>query len=226
MVAGEHSSAAAIWRALREFCDIPKGELYISREEAEGIRVALLSHYISSQLPVHRDRQEPRHHPGHRHGARPHHRARRLPGQARRQVRGDDRGAEDPAAHPLRAGSRVREVHRGSRHLVHQLRASCPISSTATISTGFTRTSTVTGTAIDEEYKRVGGLFEKASFPPGRRGGVPLPDPPDRRAPHHRALLQLPGGQLRPGFLGKVPVHLPGQPGRTRTRAWPPSSAG
>ena len=50
-VAGEHTSAAEIWRALREFCDIPKGELYISREEAEGIRVALLSHYISSQLP-------------------------------------------------------------------------------------------------------------------------------------------------------------------------------
>jgi len=51
VVAGEHASAEAIWRALREFCDIPKGELYISREEAEGIRVALLSHYISSQLP-------------------------------------------------------------------------------------------------------------------------------------------------------------------------------
>ena len=52
--------------ALREFCDIPKGELYISREEAEGIRVALLSHFISSQLPVHRHRQELRHHPRHR----------------------------------------------------------------------------------------------------------------------------------------------------------------
>ena len=51
VVAAEHTSAAEIWRALREFCDIPKGELYISREEAEGIRVALLSHYISSQLP-------------------------------------------------------------------------------------------------------------------------------------------------------------------------------
>jgi hypothetical protein len=51
VVSGEHASAEAIWRALREFCDIPKGELYISREEAEGIRVALLSHYISSQLP-------------------------------------------------------------------------------------------------------------------------------------------------------------------------------
>ncbi len=51
VVSGEHASAEAIWKALHEFCDIPKGELYISREEAEGIRVALLSHYISSQLP-------------------------------------------------------------------------------------------------------------------------------------------------------------------------------
>jgi hypothetical protein len=51
VVAGEHSSPAEVWRALREFCDIPKGELFISREEAEGIRVALLSTYISSQLP-------------------------------------------------------------------------------------------------------------------------------------------------------------------------------
>jgi len=51
VVSGEHTDAAAIWRALREFCDIPKGELYISREDAEGIRVSLLSHYISSQLP-------------------------------------------------------------------------------------------------------------------------------------------------------------------------------
>ena len=50
-VASEHADPAAIWRALREFCDIPKGELYISREEAEGIRVSLLSYYISSQLP-------------------------------------------------------------------------------------------------------------------------------------------------------------------------------
>ncbi len=38
-------------RALREFCEIPKGEVYISREEAEGIRVALISRFISSQLP-------------------------------------------------------------------------------------------------------------------------------------------------------------------------------
>jgi hypothetical protein len=51
ILASENAGPQAVWQALREFCDIPKGELYISREEAEGIRVALLSTYISSQLP-------------------------------------------------------------------------------------------------------------------------------------------------------------------------------
>ena len=40
-----------VLQALREFCDIPKGEVYISQEEAEGIRVALISRFISNQLP-------------------------------------------------------------------------------------------------------------------------------------------------------------------------------
>lgn len=40
-----------IFKALEEFCEIPKGEVYISREEAEGIRVALITRFISSQLP-------------------------------------------------------------------------------------------------------------------------------------------------------------------------------
>ena len=48
VVASDHASALTIWRALREFCEIPKGELYISREEAEGIRVSLLSYFISA----------------------------------------------------------------------------------------------------------------------------------------------------------------------------------
>lgn len=51
VVASEHATPRAIWQALREFCDIPKGELSISPAEAEGIRVSLLSYYISSQLP-------------------------------------------------------------------------------------------------------------------------------------------------------------------------------
>jgi len=47
----DQASAMEVIRALREFCDIPKGEVYISREEAEGIRVALISRFFSSQLP-------------------------------------------------------------------------------------------------------------------------------------------------------------------------------
>jgi hypothetical protein len=45
------ATSLEIYNALREFCEIPKGEVYISREEAEGIRVALINHYISNQLP-------------------------------------------------------------------------------------------------------------------------------------------------------------------------------
>jgi hypothetical protein len=47
----DQATALEIYTTLREFCDIPKGEVYISPEEAEGIRVALLSRFISSQLP-------------------------------------------------------------------------------------------------------------------------------------------------------------------------------
>jgi DNA-binding phage protein len=47
----DHVTSMEIYRALRDFCDIPKGEVYISREEAEGIRVSLINHYVSSHLP-------------------------------------------------------------------------------------------------------------------------------------------------------------------------------
>lgn len=47
----DQATSMEIYRALREFCEIPKGEVYISPEEAVGIRVALLSRFISSQLP-------------------------------------------------------------------------------------------------------------------------------------------------------------------------------
>jgi hypothetical protein len=47
----DQATSAEIYRALREFCDIPMGEVYISPEEAVGIRVALLSRFISNQLP-------------------------------------------------------------------------------------------------------------------------------------------------------------------------------
>jgi hypothetical protein len=51
MVNRDQATTEEILKALREFCDIPKGEVYISREEAEGIRVALISRFISNQLP-------------------------------------------------------------------------------------------------------------------------------------------------------------------------------
>ncbi len=47
----DQATTEEVLRALREFCDIPKGEVYISQEEAEGIRVALISRFISNQLP-------------------------------------------------------------------------------------------------------------------------------------------------------------------------------
>ncbi len=47
----DQATTEDILRALRQFCDIPKGEVYISREEAEGIRVALITRFISSHLP-------------------------------------------------------------------------------------------------------------------------------------------------------------------------------
>ncbi len=47
----DQATTEEIVQALREFCDIPQGEVYISREEAEGIRVALISRFISNQLP-------------------------------------------------------------------------------------------------------------------------------------------------------------------------------
>ena len=47
----DQATSMEIYKALREFCDIPMGEVYISPEEAIGIRVALISRFISSQLP-------------------------------------------------------------------------------------------------------------------------------------------------------------------------------
>jgi hypothetical protein len=47
----DQATSMEIYKALREFCDIPMGEVYISPEEAIGVRVALISRFISSQLP-------------------------------------------------------------------------------------------------------------------------------------------------------------------------------
>ena len=51
ILGAEASSSSQIYNALEEFCAIPKGEVYISPDEAEGIRVALINQFISSQLP-------------------------------------------------------------------------------------------------------------------------------------------------------------------------------
>lgn len=47
----EDATSARIKKALKDFCDIPQGSLYISPSEAEGVRVALINHFISNQLP-------------------------------------------------------------------------------------------------------------------------------------------------------------------------------
>jgi hypothetical protein len=47
----DQATSTEIYKALREFCEIPMGEVYISPEEAIGIRVALISRFISNQLP-------------------------------------------------------------------------------------------------------------------------------------------------------------------------------
>jgi hypothetical protein len=46
----DQATSMEIYKALRELCEIPQGEVYLSPEEAVGIRVALLSRFISSQL--------------------------------------------------------------------------------------------------------------------------------------------------------------------------------
>ncbi len=51
LVNRDQATNEEVVQALREFCAIPKGEVYISREEAEGIRVALISRFLSNQLP-------------------------------------------------------------------------------------------------------------------------------------------------------------------------------
>lgn len=47
----EDATSFRIKKALKDFCDIPQGSLFISPSESEGVRVALISHFISSQLP-------------------------------------------------------------------------------------------------------------------------------------------------------------------------------
>lgn len=47
----EGVTSLGIKRALREFCEIPEGNTFVSPSEAEGVRVALINHFISNQIP-------------------------------------------------------------------------------------------------------------------------------------------------------------------------------
>ncbi len=51
-VSREGATSKKIKKALKDFCAIPKGDVYISPNEAEGVRVALIDFFISNQLPV------------------------------------------------------------------------------------------------------------------------------------------------------------------------------
>lgn len=47
----EGATSKQIKKALEDFCAVPEGNLPIPPSDAEGVRVALISHFISSQLP-------------------------------------------------------------------------------------------------------------------------------------------------------------------------------
>ncbi len=51
VVHAEGATSKQIKKALKEFCAVPQGDLSIPPSEAEGVRVALISHFISNQLP-------------------------------------------------------------------------------------------------------------------------------------------------------------------------------
>jgi len=51
VLSSDESGWQDVRAAVREFCSIPQGSLYISPDEAIGARVALISRFISDQLP-------------------------------------------------------------------------------------------------------------------------------------------------------------------------------
>ncbi len=51
VVSTEGVTSLRMKKALREFCEIPEGTTFVSPSEAEGVRVALINHFISNQLP-------------------------------------------------------------------------------------------------------------------------------------------------------------------------------
>ena len=51
LVNTEQASTLSILKALKEFCDIPQGEMILSENESMAVRVALIKQFISTQLP-------------------------------------------------------------------------------------------------------------------------------------------------------------------------------
>ena len=51
VVSTEGVTSLRIKKALRDFCEIPEGTTFVPPSEAEGVRVALIHHFISNQLP-------------------------------------------------------------------------------------------------------------------------------------------------------------------------------
>jgi hypothetical protein len=47
----EGVTSLRIRKALRDFCEIPEGSTFVPPSEAEGVRVALIHHFVSNQLP-------------------------------------------------------------------------------------------------------------------------------------------------------------------------------
>jgi hypothetical protein len=165
VVSSEHATSLTIWQALREFCAIPKGELYISPEDAEGIRVSLLSYYISGQLP--------------------------FIGIAKNHVtiRDIDTVLGNTIGHvkyPGKLGGKAAGMIVAQKILLPILSERDPeferriaVPDTWFITSGvfsdfidrnhfydFHTHKYRDREAIEDEYERVGGLFEKASFPP------------------------------------------------------------
>jgi hypothetical protein len=52
VVNSEGATPGKIRKALRELCEIPQGDLFLNASEAEGVRVALINRFISNHLPI------------------------------------------------------------------------------------------------------------------------------------------------------------------------------
>ncbi len=209
----DQATSMEIYKALREFCEIPKGEVYISPEEAIGIRVALISRFISNQLPfislaknhvTIRDMDLilqralwSRRRPG------------RLGGKAAGMIlaykillplwRNTTPRWKNTCGCPdtwyLNSGVFSEFLDRNNLYLFHTFKYK-------------------DREEIEKEFLHVEEKFKYRHLCP--RGDRRFPQDPggDRGTSHHHPVLQPAGRQLRPGFLREVPFRFPDQPGR------------